>query len=120
MGRHATVLSIRGGEIDPTGLPEPLGLLLDPKTGNFFFFAPLLGVSPSGQFTLVQWKAKYGNTVWCSVVVKFLALWLGGGTPVGSELAGPPARRPPPAGLPTSCLCATQKVSLCNTEIVPV
>ena len=32
MDRRATVLSIRGGEIDPTGLPEPLGLFLDPKT----------------------------------------------------------------------------------------
>ena len=34
MGRRATVLSIRGGENDPTGLPEPLGLFLDPKMGK--------------------------------------------------------------------------------------
>ena len=34
MGRRATVLSIWTGEIDATGLPEPLGLFLVPKTGN--------------------------------------------------------------------------------------
>ena len=38
----------------PTGLKKPLGLFLDPqKRANKFVFAPLLGVSPSGQFTLV-------------------------------------------------------------------
>ena len=39
---RATVLSIWTGEIDATGLPEPLGLFLDPNNGqNNFFFAPL-------------------------------------------------------------------------------
>ena len=33
MGRRATVLSIWTGEINATGLPEPLGLFLDPKNG---------------------------------------------------------------------------------------
>ena len=41
IGRRATVLSIWTGENDPTGLPEPLGLFLDPKTAQFLFFAPL-------------------------------------------------------------------------------
>ena len=40
MGRRATVLSIWTGEIDATGLPEPLGLFLDPKTGKKKFFCP--------------------------------------------------------------------------------
>ena len=40
MGRRATVLSIWTGENDPTGLPEPLGLFLDKKNGQFFFFCP--------------------------------------------------------------------------------
>ena len=34
MGRRAIVLSIWTGELDATGLPEPLGLFLDPKTGK--------------------------------------------------------------------------------------
>ena len=40
MGRRATVLSIRGGENDPTGLPEPLGLFVDPKNGQTNLFCP--------------------------------------------------------------------------------
>ena len=36
MGRRATVLSIWTGDFDATGLPEPLGLFLDPKNGIFF------------------------------------------------------------------------------------
>ena len=47
MGRRATVLSIRAGEIDPTGLPEPLGLFWDPKTGQKKN-APLLGTALKG------------------------------------------------------------------------
>ena len=42
MGRRATVLSIRGGENDPTGLPEPLGLFLDPQNGQTKLFCPPL------------------------------------------------------------------------------
>ena len=56
IGRRATVLRFAGMGEHPTGLRKPLGLFLDPKNGQFFFFAPLaplLGVSPSGQFTLV-------------------------------------------------------------------
>ena len=57
IGRRATVLSIWTGEIDATGLPEPLGLFLDPKTTNkkkIAPLAPLLGGSPSGQVALVD------------------------------------------------------------------
>ena len=42
MGRRATVLSIWTGEIDATGLPEPLGLFFDPKTGKKKKNAPLV------------------------------------------------------------------------------
>ena len=41
MGRRATVLSIQGGENDPTGLPEPLGLFPAPKTGKKKWLGPL-------------------------------------------------------------------------------
>ena len=55
MGRQATVLSIWTGDFDATGLPEPLGLFLDKKTGKKKNapLAPLLGGSPSRQVTLV-------------------------------------------------------------------
>ena len=51
-----------GGEMHPTGLPEPLGQFPAPKTSNKTLFCPLppgpmLGVSPSGQVTLVQGRA---------------------------------------------------------------
>ena len=63
MVHRAIVLNIRAGEIDPMGLPEPLGLFLDPKTANKEEkiakkkkkcpLDPLLGGSPSEQVTLV-------------------------------------------------------------------
>ena len=46
MGRRATVLSIWGGENDPTGLPEPLGLFLDPKNGQKEILCPPAGGQP--------------------------------------------------------------------------
>ena len=41
IGRRATVLRFAGMGEHPTGLRKPLGLFLDPKNGQFFFFAPL-------------------------------------------------------------------------------
>ena len=67
MGRRATVLSIWTGEIDATGLPEPLGVFLDKKCAFFFWFAPLaplLEGSPSGQVALVLLR----YVVWCGEV----------------------------------------------------
>ena len=56
MGRRATFFTFLGGEMHPTGLPEPLGPFLAPQRAIFCFapLAPLLGGSPSGQVTLVQ------------------------------------------------------------------
>ena len=46
--RRATVLRFAGMGEHPTGLREPLGLFLDPKTGKQFFFAPLGPLGPLG------------------------------------------------------------------------
>ena len=59
MGRRATALSIWTGEIDAMGLPEPLGLFLDPKTGNNFFLA-LLGAVLQGS---LHWFADFAQVV---------------------------------------------------------
>ena len=52
IGRRATVLRFAGMGEHPTGLRKPLGLFLDPKKGQFFFFdplAPLLGGALKGR-----------------------------------------------------------------------
>ena len=83
MGRHATVLSIPGGENDGTGLPEPLELFLYPKTGKrkkmwapLAPLGPLLGAALKGM--LHQWVSNPLNlNFWCAIIGSKV-LWLTG------------------------------------------
>ena len=61
MGRRATVLSIPGGENDPTGLPEPLGLFTAPKTGKRIFFAPLTPLLGAALPGILHWSPPAGG-----------------------------------------------------------
>ena len=61
MGRRATVLSMRGWENDPTGLPEPLELFLEPKTGKKRKMSPCWGSALQGRLHWLPSVACWGQ-----------------------------------------------------------